>query len=237
MDIFWRTRDIGAELGNYFGRGEIKGVPWYPACSESKYRETSLRSRTAQNIVVQRWILQLGLRDRDAGGGQRFFVDGDEEAFGTSEDGAIGVLDFGVVEQFAAWGAVDFRWAAKVPADENERLVEGNGAEVIDLHVAGHGEDVQRAIELAHGFVEERGNDAAVDVARGTLVHAVELEVRCGGYGLAVRGIGCEDEVQALRIGGTAAKAEVGALVDGGVGFEESWCVASGVRRCLGHEL
>jgi len=81
------------------------------------------------------------------------------------------------MEELAAWGAVGFCWAAEVAADEDERLVEGNGAEVVDLHVSSHGEDVERAVEFAHGFVEESGDDAAVDVAGWALVHAVELEV------------------------------------------------------------
>ena len=52
--------------------------------------------------------------------------------------------------------------------------------EIVDLHVAGHGEDVERAVELAHGLVHEGGDDAAVDVAGWALVDAGELEV-CGG--------------------------------------------------------
>jgi hypothetical protein len=83
--------------------------------------------------------------------------------------------------------------------------------------VAGHGEDVERAVELAHGFVEERGDDAAVDVAGRAFVHAVELEVRGGDDGLGIGCVGGEDEVKTLGIGGTAAEAVVGALVDGAV--------------------
>ena len=109
--------------------------------------------------------------------GEEFFVYDDEETFCACQDGAVGVLDFGLMEELAAWGAVGFCWTAEVAADEDERLVEGNGAELVDLHVASHGKDVERAVELAHGFVEEGGDDTAVDVARWALVHAVELEV------------------------------------------------------------
>ena len=41
--------------------------------------------------------------------------------------------------------------------------------------MSGHGEDIEGAVELAHGFVEECGDDASVDVAGRAFVHAVEL--------------------------------------------------------------
>ena len=90
------------------------------------------------------------------------------------------------MEELAAGCAVSFRGAVEMAAYEDERLVEGNGTEIVDLHVAGHGEDVEGAVELAHGFVEQRCNDAAVDVAWGAFVHAVELEVAGGGDGFWV---------------------------------------------------
>jgi len=61
-----------------------------------------------------------------------------------------------------------------------------------------------------------------------TLVHAVELEVRCGDGIAGVAGVGGEDEVEALRVGRTAAEAVAGALVDGGA--EGVRCVAG----CVG---
>ena len=118
-------------------------------------------------------------------------------------------------------------------ADEDEGLVEGDGTEVVDLHVAGHGEDVEGAVELAHGFVEERGYDAAVDVAGRAFEHASEVDVGGGGDGFGVGGVGGEDEMEALRVGGAAAEAVVGALVDGGsgggIGEAGVWRVVSGV--------
>ena len=58
--------------------------------------------------------------------------------------------------------------------------------EVVDLHVAGHGEDVEGPVELAHGLIEKGGDDATVDVARRAFVHAVELEVAGGGDGCRI---------------------------------------------------
>ncbi len=97
--------------------------------------------------------------------------------------------------------------------------------------MAGHGEDVEGAVELAHGFVEESGDDASVDVAGWAFVEAVELELGGGGGDLGVGGVGGEDEVEALRVGGAAAEAVAGSLVDGGVESMEAgvWRVASGM--------
>ncbi len=64
--------------------------------------------------------------------------------------------------------------------DEDERLVERGGAKVVDIHVTGHGEDVERAVEFGHGLVQKRGDDATVDVAGWAFVQAREVKV-CGG--------------------------------------------------------
>jgi hypothetical protein len=80
-------------------------------------------------------------------------------------------LDFGLVEELSSF-------AVQVAACEYERLEERDGLEVVDLHVPGDGEDIERAIDLAHSLVEKSGDDASVDIAGWTFVEAVELEVR-----------------------------------------------------------
>src|ERR1700679_1088612 len=119
------------------------------------------------------------------------------------------MLEFGLVEELAGF-------AAQMTADEDERLEERCGAEVVYLHVAGHGEYIEGTVELAHGFVEEGRDDAAVDIAGWAFVEAIELELGgCdGGVGA---GVGGEDEVETLRVGGAAAEAVAGALVEGWV--------------------
>jgi hypothetical protein len=164
----------------------------------------------------------------EAGGGKDALVESDEEAFAAGEDGAVGALEFGLVEELAVGGAVGFGCAAEVAGYEDEGLVERGGAEVVDLHVTGHGEDVEWAVEFAHGFVEERGDDAAVDVAGRALVHAVELDLSGCRDGVWVRGIGDEGEVESLGVSGAAAEAVVGALVDG-EGVHRGGGVAVGV--------
>jgi hypothetical protein len=111
-------------------------------------------------------------------------------------------------------------------ADEGEGLVERAGAQVIDLDVASHGDDFERAVEFAHGLVHEGGDNAAVDVAGWAFVHSSEMDLcGCDG-GIGVGGIDGEGEVKALGVEGTAAEAVVGALVEGCVGkmgFGHDW--------------
>jgi hypothetical protein len=171
------------------------------------------------------------LRGGEAGGGEDALVEGDEEAFAAGEDCAVGSLELGLVEELALESAIGFGGAAQVAGYEDERLIERGWLEVVNLHVAGHGEDIEGTVELAHGFVEERGNDAAVNVALRAFVHAVELEVGGGGDGFGVGGVGGEDEVEALWVGGAAAEAVVGALVDGGGGGEGVGGVSGSVRH------
>jgi hypothetical protein len=164
----------------------------------------------------------------EAGGGEDFFVEGDEDAFGAGEDRAVGALDFGLMEELAVGSAVGFGGAVEMAGDEDQRLIERDGAQVIDLHVTGHGENVERAVELAHGFVEKRGYDASVDVAGRAFVHAVELDLCGGGDVFGVGCVGGEGEVETLGVGGAAAETVVGALVNGGC-VHRGWGVAGGV--------
>jgi len=132
------------------------------------------------------------------------------------------------VEELAVGGTVGFGGSSEMTCDKNERLIERGGFKVVDFHVAGHGEDVERTIELAHGFVEECGDDASVDVAGRAFVHAIELEMCSGSDVFGIGGVGGEDEVETLGIGRAAAEAVVGALVNC-AGVHRGWRVAGGV--------
>lgn len=103
--------------------------------------------------------------------GEDGFVDLDEDSVAAGEYGSVGGLDLGLVEELSSF-------SAQVTAFELKRLKEGDGLEVVDLHVAGDGEDIERAVDLAHGLVEKSGDDASMDVAGWAFVEAVELEVR-----------------------------------------------------------
>jgi len=122
---------------------------------------------------------------RRAGRREVVGIDDDEEALAAGEDVAVWELEGDGVEELAAGGA----FPAEVARGEGEWGVEGCGAEVVDLEVAGHGEDVEGAVELAHGLVEEGGDDAAVDVAGRALMELGEVdEGGCDGV-FGVRGV------------------------------------------------
>ncbi len=48
---------------------------------------------------------QSWLRRCEAGGSESFFIEGDEETFGSGEDGAFGAAKFGLVKELAAFAA------------------------------------------------------------------------------------------------------------------------------------
>ena len=89
--------------------------------------------------------------------------------------------------------------AADDAALDANRDVTGNGAEVIDFHLPRHGRIAQGAHCFAHGLVEQRGDDAAMQVAGmalesigdggkahdGAVGSEQELEVQPGGIGRA----------------------------------------------------
>jgi len=144
--IFFRTRDIGVKLVSACPAGRAH----YAWCGHFVACVLFLGIIRCFGPAVGR---RLHLWWGDAGGEEEFFVDGDEESFAAGQDGAVWVLDLGLMEELSAWCAV-FCGAVEMEADEDERLVERDGAKIVDLHMAGHGEDVEGAIELAHGFVE-----------------------------------------------------------------------------------
>jgi hypothetical protein len=66
--------------------------------------------------------------------------------------------------------------------------VDGGGTEIVNLKVAGDGEQAEGTVELAHGLVEDGGDEAAVDVARGALVDLGEVDGGGRGAGGGVVG-------------------------------------------------
>jgi hypothetical protein len=96
--------------------------------------------------------------------------------------------------------------------------------------VASDGEDIERAIELAHRLVEQSGNNTPVDVSRRTFVKPIQLKV-CSGYGVA--GVFCvrrEGKMKSLRILWPTPEAVIGSLIDGGAAVHRDGGVAGCVR-------
>jgi hypothetical protein len=64
-----------------------------------------------------KYVADSGLGGGEAGGGENSFVEGDEDAFGAGEDGAVGTLDFGLMEELAVGGAIGFGGPAEMAGD------------------------------------------------------------------------------------------------------------------------
>src|SRR4029077_15528466 len=114
--------------------------------------------------------------------GEHFFgVDGDEGASAAGQDFVFLVTNFSCVDVLAALNA-DF------PALDVQGLVQGDGFEVFDGHFLSEGDDVVELVDLAHGVVEDGGDDAAVAVAGGSGVALAEAEFADEGLPLFVEG-------------------------------------------------
>ncbi len=85
---------------------------------------------------------------------------------------------------------------ADFPALDAQRFVQRDGLEIFDGHLLGEGDDVVELVDLAHGIVEDAGDDAAVAVAGRSGVALAETEVADEGLaGFVV------DEFQAHAVG------------------------------------
>ena len=65
---------------------------------------------------------------------------------------------------------------ADFPALDVQRLVQRHGLEVFDGHFFGECDDVVQLVDLAHGVVEDGGDDAAVAVAGRSGVALAQAE-------------------------------------------------------------
>ena len=80
----------------------------------------------------------------------------------------MGIQDVGFGPMFAALTAKD-------AALEPNRRARGHGAFVVNFHVAGHAHYLVRADGLAHGLIEQSGDDAAVHVAARAFIRIGNL--------------------------------------------------------------
>jgi len=81
-------------------------------------------------------------------------------------------------------------------AFDAERFVQRDGLEIFDGHLAGEGDDVVQLADLAHGVVEDAGDDAAVAVAGRSGIALAEAEAADESLALFV-----EDEFEAHAVG------------------------------------
>ena len=109
-----------------------------------------------------------------------------------SKNGSFGIQDFGFGPVFTAFVVRD-------AAFEPQRFAGGNGPQVVDFHVAGHGRETTGADGFAHGLVDQSCDDAAMQVAGvafevvrylgeaddGMVFGEEKVEAQAGGVGVA----------------------------------------------------
>jgi hypothetical protein len=114
--------------------------------------------------------------------GEHFLrVDGDEGAFAAGQHFVFIVSNFSAVDVDAALNA-DF------PALDVQRFVQGDGLKVFNGHLFGEGDYVAEFVYLAHGVIEDGGDDAAVAVAGRAGVALAEAELADEGLAGFVEG-------------------------------------------------
>jgi len=118
-----------------------------------------------------------------------FGVDGDEGAMAAGEDFVFFVQDFGGVN---VGSALDFDFAAF----DAERLVQRDGLEIFDGHLASECDNMMQLVYFAHSIVEDAGDDASVAVAWRSGVTLAEAEVADEGSAFFI-----ENEFEAHAVG------------------------------------
>jgi hypothetical protein len=103
---------------------------------------------------------------------------------------------------------------------DTQRLVQRDWLEVFDGHFAGKCDDVMQLVDLAHGIVEDAGDDTAVGVAGRSGVTLAEAEAADEGLAFFVEG-----ELEAHAAGIVHAADEAAILLD----FDVAGVVAFGL--------
>ena len=98
-----------------------------------------------------------------------FGVDGDEGPAAAGQHFSVFVENLGHVDVPAAVHA-------DLAAFHAQGFVERDGLDVLDGHLFGEGNDVAQLVDLAHGVVEDGGDDAAVAVSGRAGVAFAEAE-------------------------------------------------------------
>ena len=124
-----------------------------------------------------------------------FGVDGDEDTAAAGQDFAFLIEDFGGIDVLSAVHA-DFS------AFDPQRLLQRDGLQVFHRHLFRDRNHVAQLIRLAHGVVEDGGDDAAMAVAGRSGVALGQAEVADEGAALFVErelGGACHRDCRARR--------------------------------------
>ena len=128
-----------------------------------------------------------------------FRIDGDERPGAARQNFTFGIADFRHVDVPASVHAL-------LCAGYGKRLAQRYRPEIFDFHGSRERQHVAELVYLAHGFIQDGGDNAAMRVARRAGIFARQLEM---ANGLARFFVQRELQPHALRIVMAAAKAMV----------------------------
>lgn len=100
---------------------------------------------------------------------------------------------------------------ADFPAFDVQWLVQWDRLEVFHRHLFGQGYDVAEFVDLAHGVVENRGDDASMTVAGRAGVASAEIEVADEDVAIFIER---EDKMHSVGVVGAAHEAGVGGKLE-----------------------
>jgi len=155
-------------------------------------------------------------------GKQLFRIDSNKRGRATGQDFVVGIPDLACVRVPAPVNAL-------LLGSDSEHLPQRNGLEVLDFHGTGEGQHVTEFVHLAHGFVQDGGDNAAVRVPRRPGVFTRQLEM---ANGLARSFVQRELQAHALRIVMAAAET----VVLAGLGFALNCVAVRNFAFCHGCE-
>jgi hypothetical protein len=135
-------------------------------------------------------------------------LDYDEASLAASEQIAMLIVNFRDPKPVSALRVF-------LPTFHKDRLIDGHGLFVLDVHLCGDGTFIGQTREFAHGFIEDHGNDAAMSEATASRVIPAKNEGTTGAAGIEIE---LKSELHARSICRATTKAMVGGL---GIEFDD----------------
>src|ERR1035437_3452417 len=168
------------------------------ALPERRFFRQLLKPRGAPSALCRVAVLLLQVLGEHA-----MRIDLDEPRRTARQHLSFSIANLGGPVMFAA---VD----AHLPAFDNERFEQRHRLQVGDFHLARQGNQIVQLVHLAHGFVEDGGDDASVGM--GWRPDEAPLQAKAADEALALL---VENKLQSESgcVGGTATEAIVGVLL------------------------
>ena len=156
----------------------VKSGLWLRLPGQAGSRERRPKFPTSHSTATGRMAVPPCVGRGHSRSGLRFAkhaldVDGDKERVSARENFALGIQNLSAIGVFAAFNTDGVAFRA-------QRLVQGDGPQVVNLHGAGEGDHVVDFVDLTHHLIQDGGDNASVNVAwraHKTLVEAKTADI------------------------------------------------------------